>query len=108
VTYFRYLTCVQCITVVINFLFRDWNHTWLLLAKRFLLLVAGSDVALNCGFQLLCSRGIGLAIALRCAKDGANIAILAKTASPQPNLPGTIYSAAEVDHPLWKYRYLLL
>jgi citronellol/citronellal dehydrogenase len=34
------------------------------------------------------SRGIGLAIALRCAKDGANIAILAKTTEPQPTLPG--------------------
>lgn len=35
------------------------------------------------------SRGIGLAIAIRCAKDGANIAILAKTVTPQPTLPGT-------------------
>jgi citronellol/citronellal dehydrogenase len=34
------------------------------------------------------SRGIGLAIGLRCAQDGANIAILAKTTTPQPNLPG--------------------
>lgn len=41
------------------------------------------------------SRGIGLAIALRAAKDGANIAIAAKTASPHPKLPGTIYSAAK-------------
>lgn len=41
------------------------------------------------------SRGIGLAIALRAAKDGANIAILAKTAEPHPKLPGTIYTAAE-------------
>ncbi len=41
------------------------------------------------------SRGIGLAIALRAAKDGANIAIAAKTAEPHPKLPGTIYSAAE-------------
>ncbi len=40
------------------------------------------------------SRGIGLSIALRCAKDGANIAIAAKTAEPNPKLPGTIYSAA--------------
>lgn len=40
------------------------------------------------------SRGIGLAIALRAAKDGANIAIAAKTSTPHPNLPGTIYSAA--------------
>jgi len=40
------------------------------------------------------SRGIGLAIALRAAKDGANIAIAAKTADPHPKLPGTIYTAA--------------
>eukprot|EP01133_Synstelium_polycarpum_P015480 gene15480-18383_t len=39
------------------------------------------------------SRGIGLAIALRAAKDGANIVIAAKTADPHPKLPGTIYSA---------------
>lgn len=41
------------------------------------------------------SRGIGLAIAERAARDGANIAIAAKTADPHPKLPGTIYSAAE-------------
>jgi len=41
------------------------------------------------------SRGIGLAIALRAAKDGANIAIAAKTVTPNPKLEGTIYTAAE-------------
>jgi len=41
------------------------------------------------------SRGIGLAIALRAARDKANIAIAAKTATPHPTLPGTIYTAAE-------------
>ncbi len=41
------------------------------------------------------SRGIGLAIALRAAQDGANIAVAAKTADPHPKLPGTIYTAAE-------------
>jgi citronellol/citronellal dehydrogenase len=41
------------------------------------------------------SRGIGLAIALRAARDGANIAIAAKTEAPHPKLAGTIYSAAE-------------
>src|ERR1700744_4094499 len=40
------------------------------------------------------SRGIGLAIALRAARDGANIATGAKTAEPNPKLPGTIHSAA--------------
>ena len=41
------------------------------------------------------SRGIGKAIALRAARDGANIVIAAKTAEVNPKLPGTIYSAAE-------------
>jgi citronellol/citronellal dehydrogenase len=41
------------------------------------------------------SRGIGLAIALRAAKDGANVVIAAKTTEPHPKLPGTIYTAAE-------------
>lgn len=41
------------------------------------------------------SRGIGKAIALRAAQDGANVAIAAKTAEPHPKLPGTIFSAAE-------------
>lgn len=41
------------------------------------------------------SRGIGLAIALRAAKDGANIVIAAKTAEPHPKLPGTIHTAAQ-------------
>ncbi|MCB8820280.1 SDR family oxidoreductase [Microvirga rosea] len=41
------------------------------------------------------SRGIGLAIGLRAAQDGANVVIAAKTAEPHPKLPGTIYSAAE-------------
>jgi citronellol/citronellal dehydrogenase len=41
------------------------------------------------------SRGIGLAIAKRAARDGANIAVVAKTEQPHPKLPGTIYTAAE-------------
>ena len=41
------------------------------------------------------SRGIGLAIALRAARDGANVIIAAKTAEPHPKLPGTIYTAAD-------------
>ena len=41
------------------------------------------------------SRGIGLTIGLRAARDGANIAVAAKTAEPHPKLPGTIYTAAE-------------
>ncbi len=41
------------------------------------------------------SRGIGLAIALRAARDGANVALIAKTAEPHPKLEGTIYTAAQ-------------
>jgi citronellol/citronellal dehydrogenase len=41
------------------------------------------------------SRGIGLAIALRAAADGANVALLAKTAEPHPKLEGTVYTAAQ-------------
>src|SRR3974390_1475822 len=41
------------------------------------------------------SRGIGKAIALRAARDGANVVIAAKTTDPHPKLPGTIHSAAE-------------
>jgi len=41
------------------------------------------------------SRGIGLAIAKRVGRDGANVAIFAKTEAPDPRLPGTIYTAAQ-------------
>jgi citronellol/citronellal dehydrogenase len=41
------------------------------------------------------SRGIGKAIAIRAAREGANVAVVAKTATPDSRLPGTIYSAAE-------------
>ncbi|HLL21426.1 MAG TPA: NAD(P)-dependent oxidoreductase [Kofleriaceae bacterium] len=41
------------------------------------------------------SRGIGLAIGLRAARDGANVAIAAKTAEPNPKLPGTVFTAAQ-------------
>lgn len=41
------------------------------------------------------SRGIGKAIGLRAARDGANVVVAAKTAEPHPKLPGTIYTAAE-------------
>lgn len=41
------------------------------------------------------SRGIGKAIALRLASEGANVAVVAKTVTPHPKLPGTIYSAAK-------------
>jgi citronellol/citronellal dehydrogenase len=40
------------------------------------------------------SRGIGLQIALRAARDGANVALIAKTAEPHPKLPGTVFTAA--------------
>lgn len=52
--------------------------------------LAGRTILMSGG-----SRGIGLAIALRAAADGANIAMLAKTAEPHPKLEGTVYTAAE-------------
>lgn len=48
------------------------------------------------------SRGIGKAIALRAAQDGANIVIAAKTAEPHPKLPGTIFTAAKEGGHSWK------
>jgi citronellol/citronellal dehydrogenase len=55
--------------------------------------LAGKTILMSGG-----SRGIGLAIALRAARDGANIALLAKTAVPHPRLQGTIHSAvAEIE-----------
>jgi citronellol/citronellal dehydrogenase len=51
--------------------------------------LAGKTILMSGG-----SRGIGLAIALRAARDGADVALLAKTAVPHPRLPGTIHSAA--------------
>lgn len=52
--------------------------------------LAGKTILMSGG-----SRGIGLAIALRAAADGANIALLAKTDTPHPHLAGTVHSAAE-------------
>jgi citronellol/citronellal dehydrogenase len=45
------------------------------------------------------SRGIGLAIAVRAARDGANVALIAKTAEPHPKLEGTVFTAAEQIEP---------
>lgn len=52
--------------------------------------LAGRTIIMSGG-----SRGIGLAIALRAAADGANVALVAKTAEPHPKLEGTVYTAAE-------------
>ncbi|HEX3787081.1 MAG TPA: NAD(P)-dependent oxidoreductase [Pseudonocardiaceae bacterium] len=52
--------------------------------------LAGRTILMSGG-----SRGIGLAIAVRAARDGANVALLAKTDKPDPRLPGTIHTAAE-------------
>ncbi len=52
--------------------------------------LAGRTVVMSGG-----SRGIGLAIAKRIAQDGANVALIAKTAEPHPKLPGTVFTAAE-------------
>lgn len=52
--------------------------------------LAGRTILMSGG-----SRGIGLAIALRAARDGANVALLAKTDTPHPKLEGTVHTAAE-------------
>ncbi len=52
--------------------------------------LAGKTIMMSGG-----SRGIGLAIALRAARDGANVALLAKTAEPHPRLAGTVFTAAQ-------------
>jgi citronellol/citronellal dehydrogenase len=52
--------------------------------------LAGKTILMSGG-----SRGIGLAIAVRAAQDGANVAIMAKTDQPHPKLPGTIHTAVE-------------
>lgn len=49
------------------------------------------------------SRGIGKCIALKAARDGANIVIAAKTATPHPKLPGTIYTAAKESMLIYHY-----
>lgn len=54
----------------------------------------GADLKGKTLFITGASRGIGLAIGLRAAKDGANVAIAAKTVAPHPKLPGTIHTAA--------------
>lgn len=51
--------------------------------------LAGKTIIMSGG-----SRGIGLAIAVRAARDGANVTLIAKTDTPDPRLPGTIHSAA--------------
>jgi citronellol/citronellal dehydrogenase len=57
-------------------------------------MAAGANLSGKTLFITGASRGIGLAIALRAARDGANIVIAAKTESAHPKLPGTIYTAA--------------
>ena len=53
------------------------------------------DLSASTMFISGASRGIGLAIALRAARDGANVALIAKTTDPHPKLEGTIYTAAQ-------------
>ncbi|KAK8769413.1 hypothetical protein V5799_014122 [Amblyomma americanum] len=61
----------------------------------FLVLYVSSKLAGRTLFITGASRGIGKEIALKAAKDGANVVIAAKTAEPHPKLPGTIYTAAK-------------
>jgi len=62
---------------------------------QFLKMINTGKLAGKTLFVTGASRGIGKAIALKAARDGANIVIAAKTAEPHPKLPGTIYTAAE-------------
>ena len=55
------------------------------------------------------SRGIGRAIALKAARDGANVVVAAKTAEAHPKLPGTIYTAArESELHMWLYIHICI
>ena len=80
-----YILCESC------YLISALGHFWLefigMLIDRKLV---GKTVFITGG-----SRGIGKEIALKAAKDGANIVIAAKTADPHPKLPGTIFSSAK-------------
>src|SRR5271155_3461426 len=58
-------------------------------SRKALMTLAGKTLFISGG-----SRGIGLAIALRAARDGANVALIAKTAEPNPKLEGTVFPAA--------------
>lgn len=62
---------------------------------KFYLFLYGRALAGRTIFITGASRGIGKAIAIKAAKDGANVVIAAKTANPHPKLPGTIYTAAK-------------
>src|SRR5271156_2295137 len=66
-----------------------WRYDPDLARERPPMTLAGKTLFISGG-----SRGIGLAIALRAARDGANVALVAKTAEPHPKLEGTVYTAA--------------
>ena len=72
-----------------------YNTAWILKNVEAFDLQKKGDLKGKTIFITGASRGIGLAIALRAAKDGANIAIAAKTTQPHPKLEGTIFTAAE-------------
>ena len=72
------------------------DATHVLVAVRITCCICCSSKLAGCTvFVTGASRGIGKAIALKAAQDGANIVIAAKTAEPHPKLPGTIYTAAK-------------
>lgn len=73
----------------------DFDSYWKLLYYIVNLFEMDRKLAGRTIFVTGASRGIGKAIALKAARDGANIIVAAKTAEPHPKLPGTIYTAAK-------------
>ena len=85
---------------LIIFIFIYWRNLkiifiFFLFFLLFLLIYLFSKLAGKTLFITGASRGIGKYIALKAARDGANVAIVAKTAEPHPKLPGTVYTAAQ-------------
>lgn len=93
-------SCRHCPRSTVDFFFIKLNHFDFCFDFRKL---AGRTL-----FITGASRGIGKAIALKAARDGANIVVAAKTAEAHPKLPGTIYSAAKESKCCFRSKYAAL